>query len=142
MKRSGQGGRLEREPSRIVDLQGKPPQVRYRSAHRLHEGERLAIGAQQQVLAVVERRAAVLDAPSPSTGRPVRIEERDARAAAHELDGGGDPGPAGADDAHVPGVHVEIQVFHAIHSFRIGVRETRARITGNPSRRISWSSVR
>ncbi len=94
------------------------------------------------MLAVVERLAAVLDAARPSSGGPVRVQERHASAQAHQFDSGGDAGPAGADHAHVRDAHVATQVFHAIQNLRIGVRETRARITGNPSRRISASSVR
>ena len=46
------------------------------------------------------------------------------------IDRCGDAGPAGADDADVKSGHVVTQVFHAIQNLRIGVSDTRARITG------------
>ena len=130
VQRRRQARRREAEPVGIADLEGEALQVGPGRSHGPHERERFAVGAQEEVLPVVERLAAVLDAPGPSAGGPVRIEQRDPSAPADQIDRCGDAGPAGADDADVKSGHVVTQVFHAIQNLRIGVSDTRARITG------------
>ncbi len=60
--------------------------------------ERLHAGAEQDVLAVVEREAVALDAPRAPAGLRRHLVQRDRVAARGGLDRGGEAGPAGADD--------------------------------------------
>ncbi len=146
MQRSRKPGGGELEEARVVDGQRLAPHGVHRHAHGAHEGERAAVGAQQDVLPVVEHGAAVLDAARAPAGRAVGVEQGDRGPALHQSHRRRDPRVPRADDGHAPRAgrpaHARIHVFHAIQSLRIGVRETRPSSTGKPSRRISARSVR
>ena len=68
---------------------------------RAHQGEGLAIGADQDVLAVVEWLAVEFDAPRPAAEIARGLEHRDAHATSGQRGRGRQPGPAGADDGNV-----------------------------------------
>ena len=88
--------------------------------------QRFRIGAEQQVLAVVDRQAGALDAPRPSAGNRAGLEQRDLDAGVGQRDGGRAAGPAGADDRdRAAAVHDRREVFQAIHSLRNGVSDVR-----------------
>ncbi len=117
----------------------------------LQQRQRLAIRADQDVLAVVERdlpsvRGDPRHAPRAAAERARSLEQRDVHAGIGEMRGGREPGPASADDgdalrgrAHRPGA---THVRHAIHSLRIGVSEMRWFSTAKSARSISSSTAR
>jgi hypothetical protein len=112
--RRGQAGEGEVE-TRCV---GYPQGMAFEEVGRVgpypgHEGQGLAIGSEQNVLAVVQGLPA---------RPPAGLEERDAGPCSHQVDGGGESRPAGADDGDL---HANIQVFQAIQSLRTGVRAMR-----------------
>ncbi len=95
---AGRYRRGELERAGVVDREPVVAQGVGGHAHRAHEGERVPVGAEQDVLAVVEHRAAIFHAPRPPAGGAVGVEEGDGGALAHEPDGRGDARIAGADD--------------------------------------------
>ena len=69
-------------------------------AHAAQQRERVEIGADQDVLAVVEQHARGLDAARAAAELRRHLEQRDRMAEARRLDGRRQPGPATADDGH------------------------------------------
>ena len=104
-----------------------------------HQGQRLAIGAEQDVLAVVQRAAVDVDAAGAAAEGAAGFEQGGVDAGCRQFDGGGDARPAAADDGDL---HAKAQVFQAIQSLRTGVSAMRWCRTWKLSRLISSSSVR
>ena len=101
---------------------------RARRVHALDQRERAAIGADQQMLAVVERDAGERDATRASAERSRLLDELDPHAGLRELDGGRASRPAAADDGDMAAsasVTRRRDVFHAIQSLRSGVSAIR-----------------
>lgn len=69
-----------------------------------HERQRIAVGAEQDVLAVVELVAVYLDAPSPATENAAGFEQRRFSAGSSQLDGGCNARPAATDDGDFQGI--------------------------------------
>jgi hypothetical protein len=69
--------------AREDERERKPGEGTLGNADGAHERERLAIGAEQEMLAVVQQRAAILDAARASAGDAIRLEERDGDVGAH-----------------------------------------------------------
>ena len=82
-------------------------QVSRACADRTHQLERFPIGADEDVLAVVERdfagaRAFIEADPSRPTAKVARcLEQRDADTLADQCHAGGEARPAGADDCDI-----------------------------------------
>jgi len=93
-----------------------------------HQPQRLAIRADQDVLAVVEVDSVDGDAPRPTPQAARGFENRYAKAALREGDRSSESGPAAADNRDA--TQAVTQVRHAIQSLRIGVSAVR------------WSSTR
>ena len=110
---------LERHP------QEKPVGVR---ADLAHQPQRLAVRADEDMLAVVEVDAVYAHAARAAAQAARGFEDRYADAALGEGDRGSESGPAGADDRGA--AQAVTQVRHAIQSLRIGVSAVR------------WSSTR
>ena len=92
------------------------------SADRVHQAQSFAIGADQNVLAVVERVTMDVDAARAATQLFGGFEYGDFAACGAELDGSRQAGPAAADDCCSQAL---IQVRQASHSLRSGVSEVR-----------------
>ncbi len=73
-------------------------------AHEPHQAQGLAVGADEDVQAVVEREVAVIDPPGPSTQGLCRLEYRDRNASLGERDRGRHAGVTAADHGHVHGM--------------------------------------
>ena len=135
-----------------------------------HQRHRFGIGAEHQVLAVVDRAEhRVVDASRTPAHRARRLEDRDILAGAPQRERGRQPSPSGADDRN-PHAHSALnvracralgqdgfalrlirrtmplppatQLLHASHSLRTGVSEIRWCSTCQCSRSISSSSVK
>ena len=68
-----------------------------------HQRQCVAVGPEQDVLAVVELAAIDLDAPSPAAEYAAGFEEGDLGAACRQLDRGGKASPAATDDGDFQG---------------------------------------
>ncbi len=90
------------------------------------------------MLAVVERQSVADDAARAAAENGCRVVQLDVAAAPRQLDRGGAPGPAAADDDD----HARQAARVAIHSLRSGVSAILRSSTRYPSRAISSSSVR
>lgn len=104
----------------------------------MHQSEQRRVGADQDVLAVVEIAAAGAHAPCPPARHGTRFEDGGCDAMLRERDCRRHPGVAGADDGYTP---ARTHVFQASQSLRSGVSEVRWLSTWKPSRSISASSV-
>ena len=143
VQRGGQARAGETEFRRLVEPERQAPQAISTSAwvQALDQLKRLFIRAKQNVLAVVEGFAAEFDGScTPAQGTAGFIQGH-GNPGFGERQRGSAAGPAAADDGNLLR-HGNSQVLLASHSLRKGVSATRARNTGNPSRRISSSSVR
>ena len=67
-------------------------------ADATHQRQRCRVGADQDVLAVVQRRLAAFEAARPAAERRRHLEQRDGGAQRDRLHGCGQAGPAAADD--------------------------------------------
>ena len=89
---------------RIAHLQGQPQQCLGRiDADLLHQRQGSAIGAQQDVLAIVQRASIQFDAARPPSEGTCGLEQADAVAGGGQGHGGSATGPAGADHGMVAG---------------------------------------
>ncbi len=88
----------------------------------VHQAQRFAIGADENVLAVVQRMPIYIDAARPAAGlfRGLKNNGFDARAG--QFNSRSETGPASANDRDFQPL---IQVRQAIHSLRTGVSEVR-----------------
>ncbi|CAM5210939.1 hypothetical protein CDEN61S_02332 [Castellaniella denitrificans] len=139
-----------RPPSRRSQVQVPGQQglrrVRVQGPHQRQGG---GVGAQQDVLAVVDpqAKAGMVDPPRPAARRGGGLVDPDRAARPAQARGGGQARPAGADDGD--GVHFAkrrtsprpppTQVFQASQNLRIGVSAMRRSSTRQPSRSISSS---
>ena len=128
----------------ILQRQWQAPQQRARvGADLAHQRQRGLVGADQDVLAVVQRLPAHMHRAGPAAGLGCHLEHLDRVSGLARVDRRRDAGPAGADDGHAQGIQRPRQwVRHAIHSLRSGVSEVRWCSTRKPSASISRSSVR
>ena len=140
MQGSGKTRHAQAELARIFDgeRQAREQPVRV-GADCAHQAQGFAVGPDQNVLAVVECHALDFDRARAAARVPRRLEYHDRDLCLREYHSGSHAGPAGADDSDV---HVVIQIFHAIHSLRTGVKAVRWLSTLQPSSAISLSSVR
>jgi len=136
-QRLGQPERAHAEPLCIAHFERNAQQRIGRHAHRSHQPEELAIGTDQDVLAVVELGALRDDAPGTAARGLRRLENRDRDLALCERHGRRHAGVAGPHDRY-PATHV----FQAIQNLRSGVSDVRRSRTLKPSRSISASSAR
>ena len=136
-ERLGQPQPPEIELGGVADLERHAQQRVLRHAYRAHHPVELGIGADQDVLAVVEFRALTHHAARATAGHRARLEHRDAHTASGERDRRGHAGIAGSHDCYAA-----TQVRHAIQNLRSGVSEVRRVRTWKPSRCISSRSVR
>jgi len=96
------GGGPKENPAGITQLQGSSLQKPIRiGADAPHLRQRFGIGADQDVLTVIERDTFGIDASCPTAEGTRGFEHRDRNPALGEFDGGGHSGPAGTDDRHV-----------------------------------------
>src|SRR5262245_28886050 len=107
----------------------------------MHQAEQLGVGADQDVLAVVELIAFPVGrdaypARSPA-GDLAGFKDGDWNTGLREGDRGSHAGITSANDGYAL-----THVFQASQNLRSGVREVRCVRTWNPSRSISVSSVR
>jgi len=117
----GEHGRAKMEPAGEAQLERHAKQQRVRvGADLAHERQGLAVGADQDVLAVVQRSSIDRDPPRATAQRTRRFQHGDRNAAPGERRGGGQARPAGADDRYALA-----HVLHAIHSLRTGVSAVR-----------------
>ena len=87
---------------------------------------RLLVGAEQKMLAVVEREPGTQHAARASSQQGRSLEQVDADAGLRQRHRGGASGPAAADDGHGSALrHAERQVRHASQSLRSGVSDVR-----------------
>ena len=139
-QQAGQAG-AECEPARVSDLQRQPQQGCVGYADGAHQREELGVGADEDVLPVVELVALRDHSPGAAAGQRAGLEHGRGDAALGKRDGGGHPGITGPHDGNTRGYAVT-QVFHAIQNFRSGVSDVLRVRTWKPSRSISPSSVR
>ena len=110
--------------------------------HQRQQLQRLLIGADQQVLAIVDRRFGARHHPCPTPEHPSGSEDGYPHARrAGQRDGTGEPCPAAADDRDLV-LHARIQDLPASQILRSGVSEVRRSRTRKPSARISSSRLR
>ena len=95
--------------------------------HALNHSQRAAVGADDEVLAIVEHDAGQRDASGATAEDTRLLDQRDADAVLGELHGGGAARPAAADDSDMleRAGHGRRAVFHAIQSLRSGVSAIR-----------------
>src|SRR2546425_3523003 len=136
-ERLGKRQAPEIEVRRVADLERHAQQRVVLHADRAHHAIELGVGADQDVLTVVELRALARYAPRAAAGDGAGFEHRRAKAALGERDRRGHAGVAGTDDCYAA-----TQVRHAIPNLRRGVSDVRRVRTWKPSRWISSSSVR
>ena len=111
-----------------------------------NQGERIAIRAQQQMLAVVEGCAVEYHAAGPATQRLRGLEHGDGNAGGGQGHGGREACPTAADYGDIAlgcpcGHQARTQVFQAIQSLRTGVNAMRWCSTRPCSLSISSSKV-
>ena len=124
----------------MVEFQRKPLQQLLRViTHLFDQAQRFAIGADQDVLAVVQVQTVDFDAARASAELSGGFEYGDIDALGCQFDRCRQSGPAAADDRDLQPL---IQVRQAIHNLRIGVSDVRWLSTRQPSFLISSSSVR
>ena len=156
----GQRGGAQLEAARAGQSQPRAHEHRCGiGADAADQFERRAVGADQQVLTVVDvERRVRIDPKRQGTRAPAGhgrcVDHGDPLTRLEQSDGRGQAGPAGADDQGVahpppdarraaskPGGLPATQVRHASQSLRIGVSEVRRSSTRKSSRAISSSSV-
>ncbi len=136
-KRRGQPARAEAKIPGVTDLQRHAQQRVVPHADQPHHSEKLGVGADQDVLAVVELVALRPHAAGASARHRTGFEHGDRHAARGQRHRGRHAGVAGADDGYAL-----THVFQAIQNLRSGVSEMRCVSTRKPSRSISSSSAR
>ena len=142
MQRRRQARRGQLHAAGEVQLQGFPLEQGFRRrADQAHQALQLGVGADQDVLAVVEGEATHLDAPGAAAEGARGFEHGDGNPACRQFRGGGHAGIARADDGDSH-FRSRNQVRQAIHSLRSGVSAMRRSSTRQPSRRISASRAR
>ena len=115
------------------------------SADLVHQAQRFTVGADQDVLAIIEDVTIKFDATGAAAQLSGGFEKRHAGSGSTQFNRCGQPGPAAADDRDPElghGVYPLIQVRQAIHSLRRAVSDVRWLSTWQPSRLISSSTVR
>ncbi len=129
IERVGEPRRAQVKAVGVAQLEGEAKQELVRiGADLAHQPQRLAVRADQDVLAVVEIDAIYAHAARAAAQAARSFEDRGADAALREGDRSSESGPAGADDRGA--AQAVTQVRHAIQSLRIGVSAVR------------WSSTR
>ena len=136
-ERGGQPELAQGEAAGVAQLERHAQQRVARHADAPHEAEQLAVGADQDMLAVVQRFALRHDPARAPAGDGPGLVHRDRHALRGERHRAGHAGVSGADDRYAAS-----HVFQAIHSLRSGVSEVRRSSTRKPSRSISASSAR
>ena len=137
---AGHFGSASRNPALSYDLQRVPfQQLLGIGANPTHQAQRLAIGAEQDVLAVVQPAPVELDCTGAPAQRAPGFVKGGGDTGRRQFDGSRDARPAAADDGDL---HAKAQVFQAIQSLRTGVSAMRWCRTWKLSRLISSSSVR
>jgi hypothetical protein len=97
--RRGEPRRLEREALVHAPFEWHAQELALRiHAHQTHEPQRLGVGPDQDVQAVVERDAVLLDAPRAPAERARRLEDGDGNAALRQGDRGRHAGVAAANN--------------------------------------------
>ena len=102
-----------------------------------HQAQQLGVGADQDVLAVVELAALDRHAPRPAARHGPRFEDSHRNAASGQGHGGGHARVSSSDDCYAL-----TQVFQASQNLRNGVSEVRCVSTWKPSRSTSASVAR
>ena len=135
MQRRGQAPRLHGDAScslsaKRAHRQRESMEERRGRAGRvdaLNHCQRAPVGADDEVLAVVERDAGKRDAPRATAQGSRLLDQGDAQAVLGELDRGGAARPAAADDGDMMerASHGRRAVFHATQSLRSGVSAIR-----------------
>ena len=126
----------------MADFQRQAFEQAFRiGTNHAHQSQGLPVGADQDVLAVIERVLLDVDAACPAAELPGGLEYADRCTGSAQFNCCRQPGPATADDGDFvfqPLIHVR----QAIHSLRSGVSEVRWVNTWQPSRLISSRTVR
>ena len=101
IERRGQAGQGEAKAGVVDDLQ-RPAVEEFIGigADPAHQRQRVAIGAEQDVLAVVELAAIDLDALSPPTEHTAGFEQRRFSTSRSQFDSGGNARPAATNDGY------------------------------------------
>ena len=111
--------------------------------HLAHEAQAFGVGADQDVLAVVQRQSVGVQRTGTAAHAARGLEDGGPHARCGQFNGGRQTGPAGADDGDT---HAQKRpsacIFHASQNLRSGVRLVRWFSTWKLSRSISRSSVR
>ena len=97
------------------------------SVHRAQERARRVVGADEQVLAVVDRKPCALDPSRAPAEHRSRFVDDDRDAAARERPRGGAAGPAAADDGRGRGEAAALRLAGRVHLRRSSPRATRSR---------------
>ena len=120
---AGHFGSARRKPVSVDDLQRASfEQSLGIGADLAHQGQRVAVGAEQDVLAVVQRPAVDGNGARPSAEDTTGFVQGGIDTGRRQLDSGGDARPAAADDGDF---HAKAQVFQAIQILRTGVSAMR-----------------
>ena len=138
VKRRRKRGRAKVEPLRVAQFERQAQQERVRiGTHFPHQPEQCRVGANEDVLAVVERAACGGHAPRAAARHRTALEHRDANPALRKRHRRGKARISASYDCYV-----RSQVEIAIQSLRMGVREVRWVSTLKPSASTSSSTVR
>ena len=137
VERRGKPERAEGKILRVADLERQAQEGVLRHAHRAQDAPELGVGADQDVLAVIELVPLGDDAPGPAARHRSRFEDGDGDAALGERHRGGHAGIPCAYDRDGT-----THVFQAIQNLRSGVKDVRWVSTRKPSLSISASSAR
>ena len=101
------------------------------NADQSHQGQRVPVSADQNMLSVVQRQALVCDAARPPAGLRGGFQQAYLPARVHRVNRGRQSGPATADDGDLVQKRPSACIFQAIQSLRTGVSDTRWFSTGN-----------
>ena len=143
VKGRGQRRRLQVQPAGHVQGERQVGELLGRHAGEAQQAGELAVGADEDVLAVVHPPVVVLVHHAGTAAHGVRaLEHGDVHPGARELDRAGEPGVAGTDDGDDRHAHARNQVVPASQTLRSGVSEVRRSSTRKPSAAISRSRVR
>ena len=111
-------------------------------AQAAHELQGVAVSADEDVLAVVQRQALVLNAPGPPAQLGRGLQEPHMPALLGGTNGSRQARPAAAHDGESAQKRPSACIFQASQSLRAGVRATRWVSTGKRAASISRSKVR
>ena len=143
----GPGGRLQAAAVGVGQGQRSAEQDLFRlDAQALHQAQRIAVGTDQDVLAVVQPQWYAVgprggQGAGAAAGRASGFEQGDVCAEVHRLHGGGQACPAGTNNRQLHN-RPKACTFHASQNLRSGVRLTRCVSTSTGSAAISCSRVR